>query len=434
MKKSKLHPAAMLVQTMNRIYHRGMTTTSGGNLSILDEDGHIWITPSGIDKGTLTPEAICCIRPDGTIVDRPGFLGYKPSVEWPFHATVYQRRPDLKAVLHAHPPMLVAFSVVRQIPDTNLVDSTARLLGSVNMAPYALPGSAELGDRVAGAFAAGYDLVMMENHGVVIGAADMPTAFLKFEAMEYAAHTQMLAKKLGTAKSLPADTCREAQAPEINNTLPALASTVEAEARRNLTAIIRRAYDQRLLCGAQGCFSARISEDAFLISPRDEDRANLDASDFICVQNGQIIGNAENNRLPDWDWALHKAIYNTNPDVNAIAAAAPPHVMAFAITHAALDSRTIPESYIMLRQVQQVPFATLQRDPLAVAEIISPKTPVLMIENSQIIATGNSLLQAFDRLEVAEATARNILAARALGALVPISDTEIRDIDVAFGL
>ena len=83
-----LHPADRLVMMMRRIYYRGMTTTSGGNLSIRDEDGDIWITPGGIDKGTLTRDDIMRVRADGSIAGR-----HKPSSEYPFHLAVYAARP-----------------------------------------------------------------------------------------------------------------------------------------------------------------------------------------------------------------------------------------------------------------------------------------------------------------------------------------------------
>ena len=97
-----IHPADQLVMFMQRIYDKGMTTTSGGNLSIMDEDGNIWITPAGVDKGTLNRNDIVCVKEDGTVIGM-----HKPSSELPFHAAVYKMRPDLKAVLHAHPPALV---------------------------------------------------------------------------------------------------------------------------------------------------------------------------------------------------------------------------------------------------------------------------------------------------------------------------------------
>ena len=63
-----LHPADQLITIMSRIYKSGLTTTSGGNLSILEDNGDIWITPGGIDKGTLTRNDICCVKPDGTVI------------------------------------------------------------------------------------------------------------------------------------------------------------------------------------------------------------------------------------------------------------------------------------------------------------------------------------------------------------------------------
>ena len=61
-----MHPADRIVTIMNRLYNYGMTTTSGGNLSIMDEDGNIWITPAGVDKGTLNRNDIVCVKEDGT--------------------------------------------------------------------------------------------------------------------------------------------------------------------------------------------------------------------------------------------------------------------------------------------------------------------------------------------------------------------------------
>jgi ribulose-5-phosphate 4-epimerase/fuculose-1-phosphate aldolase len=118
-----IHPADQLVMFMQRIYDKGLTTMSGGNLSIMDNDGNIWITPAGVDKGTLTRRDIICVKPDGTVIGP-----HKPSSELPFHISVYKMRPDLHAVLHAHPPALVAFSIVRRLPDLDLIlDRAPRL-------------------------------------------------------------------------------------------------------------------------------------------------------------------------------------------------------------------------------------------------------------------------------------------------------------------
>ncbi|MFV0268569.1 MAG: class II aldolase/adducin family protein, partial [Draconibacterium sp.] len=103
-----MHPRDQITMIIDKIYRSGLTTTSGGNISIIDENGDVWVTPSAIDKGTLRPTDIVCVKSDGTIEGR-----HKPSSEYPFHIAIYKSRPDIKAVIHAHPPALVSFSIVR---------------------------------------------------------------------------------------------------------------------------------------------------------------------------------------------------------------------------------------------------------------------------------------------------------------------------------
>ena len=110
MKFNLLHPRDQIVTLMERIYGYGMTTTSGGNLSILDENGDIWITPAGVDKGSLRPEDIVCVKPDHSVVGE-----HKPSSEYPFHRSLYEKRRDIRAIVHAHPTALVSFSIARTL-------------------------------------------------------------------------------------------------------------------------------------------------------------------------------------------------------------------------------------------------------------------------------------------------------------------------------
>src|SRR5208282_6478795 len=110
------HPRDQIAEIMDRIYRYGMTTTSGGNLSIRDEIGDLWITPGGTDKGVMSPADVVRIRDGATV----GTV-LKPSSELPFHRAVYEARADVGAVLHAHPPALVAFSVAGKAPDTRVL-------------------------------------------------------------------------------------------------------------------------------------------------------------------------------------------------------------------------------------------------------------------------------------------------------------------------
>ena len=187
-----MHPREQITLVMQRIYKRVLTTTSGGNLSIMDENGDIWITPTGVDKGLLKPSDIVCMKADGTIIG-----DHKPSSEYPFHLTIYKTRSDIKAIVHAHPPALVAFSIVRKTPDTNILPQIKLLCGEIGYAPYAIPGSAELGENIAEQFHQGVSAVIMENHGTVIGGFNISDAYQKFESMEMTARSILYSNMIG---------------------------------------------------------------------------------------------------------------------------------------------------------------------------------------------------------------------------------------------
>ena len=173
-----------------------MTTTSGGNLSVREEGGEVWITPAA-SKGALRREDIVRVRSDGT-ADGP----HPPSSELPFHRAIYAARPDLRAIVHAHPVALVAFSICGRVPDTRLLPTARRVCGRVGFAPYALPGSEALGRRIAQAFAEGFDCAVLENHGVVTAGTSLQEAFERFETLEFCAKTIIKAGLLGEVRYL----------------------------------------------------------------------------------------------------------------------------------------------------------------------------------------------------------------------------------------
>ncbi len=423
-----IHPADQLVMFMQRIYDKGMTTTSGGNLSIMDEDGNIWITPAGVDKGTLNRNDIVCVKADGTIVGM-----HRPSSELPFHAAVYKMRPDLKAVLHAHPPALVSFSIVRKSPNLNLLTSVQKMCPEVKIATYAVPGSEQLGENIGKCFADNCDIVLLENHGVCIGASDMFTAFQRFETLDYSANLEILANRIGTTRSLDAQAYTSTQTnthTKMDDFIPNSYSVEELAARRDMITLIRRSYKQGLFTATHGTYSVRLSDGSFIITPFGMDRAYLEEDDLVRVKAGM----KEMGKIPSRAVMLHEKIYAHNPEISAILLAHPVHAMAFAVTDTEFDPRTIPESYILLRDVKRIPYEEYYAQQDAIAEYFGEATPAAMVENCCVIVTGNTLLQAFDRLEVMESTAHSIINASVLGQIVHISEKEIEDLKQAFHL
>ncbi len=421
-----VHPANELASIMERIYRYRMTTTSGGNLSILDEEGSLWITPSQIDKGNLSAKDIVGVRPDGSIEGR-----HKPSSEYPFHQLIYKARPDVRAIIHAHPVALVAFSIVGQKPETRIFNRAHEVCGDVGFAPYALPGSVKLGENIAKEFARGYNCVIMENHGIVVGGANLQEAFQRFETLEFTARVILKAKPLGgEIRILTSEKLKAAKDRKTN--LPALAASPaddQQEALRSyLCRFIQRGYKQRLLTAAQGSYSARLDKSRFLITPWEVDRGGIQPSDLVLVGDGkQEAGKDPSRSLP-----LHAAIYREHPEVQAIVMATPPSATAFSIVYQALDSRTIPESYIFLRDVQRIPYDLVYGNGDKVAASVSLKSPAAILENNGVLVIGKSILDVFDRLEVLETTADALIQSRLLGPVHPMGPEVIVEIEKAF--
>ena len=423
-----IHPADQIVMFMQRVYDKKLTSMSGGNLSIRDNEGNIWITPASIDKGSLTRKDIICVRPNG---DCEG--PHAPSSELPFHRSVYKLRPDLNAVLHAHPPALVAFSVVRRLPELNLTPTVRYMCKNIKMAAYAIPGSQALSAEVGKVFEQGCNIALLENHGVCVGAADMLTAFQQFETLNYAAELEALATRRGEIRPLSETACQMSKTSvcsELRNVSPQPCSSEELAARRDLIALIRRSYKMGLFTAAQGTYSTRLSDGSFIITPLHADPAYLEADDLVRIQDGA----KEPGKTPDADVLLHQKIYDKNPQIGAIAFAQPVHSMVFAVTDMPFDTRTIPESYILLPDVKRIPFEAAYQNLDDVAAEFDNAHPVLLVENKSVIVTGASMLQVFDRLEVMEMTAASILNAQDLGTIAHIPSDEIAALKTAFHL
>lgn len=412
------------MQTMERIYRYRMTTTSGGNISLRDDNGDVWITPARVDKGSLGRGDIVCVRPDGT-VEGP----HRASSEFPFHQAIYAARPELRGIVHAHSVGLVAFSISGRTPDTRVFHKAFEICGNVGFAPYALPGSAELGRNIAAVFAQGFDAVVLENHGVVVGGETLAAAFQRFETLEFTAQTIIGAGLLGEVRSLS-----DAQL-EIPRSLPPLPvgevvppTSREKEIRRQLCEFIRRGYRQRLLISTEGSFSARLDDASFLITPGRVDRSSIELDEIVLIRGGQ----AEPGKTPSRAARLHGAIYRRHPDITAIVNACPVNATAFSITQDPLEARTIPEAYLLLRDVQRIPYGMTFAEPDEVARRVSPEQPVALLDNDGVLVCGTDVLDAFDRLEVLECTAEALINSRPLGEVRRMPDAVIDDLRRAF--
>lgn len=419
-------PRDQILEAMDRIYRFRMTTTSGGNLSIRDGSS-VWITPARVDKGNLRREDMVLVRSDGSIHGL-----HKPSSELPFHQAIYAARNDVSAVVHAHPVALVAFSMCGVLPPTRLFHQAHQVCGEVAIAPYALPGSQKLGDHIAATARRGVNCILLENHGVVVAGRNLLEAYQRFEALEFAARTGIQARRLGAVQLLDDSQLEIARSRRIDLTPlpPRPASSHECELRRLLCEFVRRGVRQRLLISTEGSFSARVDNESFLITPSQRDRHSLQPADIVMVRSDTC----EAGKMPSRAAIAHREIYRKNPEVQSICFAHPIHATAFSVTDQELDSRTIPESYIVLREVKKLAYGLPYRDVEELAECVSLKRPTALLANDGCVIVGSSPLDAFDRLEVLESTAEALIQCRAIGPLQAMADSVIVELDKAFGL
>jgi L-fuculose-phosphate aldolase len=422
-----MHPAEQICVVIGRIYRSGLTTTSGGNISIRDDNGDIWITPGSVDKGSLTTKDIVCVKADGTVVGI-----HKPSSEFPFHKAIYEIRPHADAIIHAHPPALVSFSITKQIPNTNIIPQAKNVCGRIGFAPYDVPGSVDLGKKISSEFRKNpdYKAVIMENHGVVLCGDDLMDAYQRFETLEFCARTLINAKILGEPIYLT-DRQIDLHDEAIPTNFPVFMNPAypsdERAIRSQIVAIVRRACDQGLMISSYGTVSVRWRGNDFLVTPPGVPRWDIEPHNIVQIKDGMV----EAGKVPSRSVALHQAIYQSNPKINSIILTQPPHLMGFCTSGVKFNVRTIPESWILLKDVPTVAFGTQYENIQEIVESLKTR-PAVLLENDSVIVTGDALLQTFDRLEVAEFSAKSLVMANSIGKLSPISDKEVEDLRVAF--
>ena len=188
---------------MNRLYRQGLTTSSGGNISLRISDELILLTPSATDKGCLQADQIAEIGMDGT--NHTSHL--KPSGETLMHLEIYRRRPEVQAVVHAHPPMASVFTVSDRPLNVRLIAESYAVIGQPAIARYALTGTVELASLVADALSDDASCVLMRNHGVLAVGRTLLEAFDRMEVLENTARINILAQLMGGMQDLNQAQC-----------------------------------------------------------------------------------------------------------------------------------------------------------------------------------------------------------------------------------
>lgn len=179
-----------------RIYKRGMVAANDGNISVRIGENEILCTPTGVSKGYMTPESICKVDEKGQLIEANG--NYRPSSEMKMHIRVYEKRPDVGAVVHAHPMYATSFAIARKPLDRPITSEAVVLLGAVPVADYGTPSTEELPDNIE-KFLPYYDAMLLANHGALTYSDDLEAAYLRMESLEFYAELMYRTQMIGGA-------------------------------------------------------------------------------------------------------------------------------------------------------------------------------------------------------------------------------------------
>ena len=184
----------------HKIYNDGFVAANDGNISVKVSDNEYYCTPTGVSKGDLTPDMI--IRIDGKGNKIEGRLN--PSSEIKMHLRVYQERPDVNAVVHAHPPVATAFTVAGILLDKYILPEAVLTIGFVPTCEYGTPSTMEIPDSLM-PYIQNHDAFLLKNHGALTVGNTLKRAFFTMEEVEFNAKICKYAMELGNIEEIPCD-------------------------------------------------------------------------------------------------------------------------------------------------------------------------------------------------------------------------------------
>ncbi|MBI3948987.1 MAG: class II aldolase/adducin family protein [Acidobacteria bacterium] len=189
-----------IVEIGRRLYERGYIAAGDGNISVRLLDGRVVATPTGVCKGYLTPDMMVIVDGQGRKVR--GHLD--PSSELAMHMVIYRLRPDVNAVVHAHPPCGTGFAAAGVALTKPLISEVVLTLGCIPLAEYGTPTTTELAQAIT-PYVPHYDALLLANHGALTCGSDLENAYFKMETLEHFARVSLVARLVGGEKPLAPD-------------------------------------------------------------------------------------------------------------------------------------------------------------------------------------------------------------------------------------
>jgi L-fuculose-phosphate aldolase len=177
---SDIEAKDIICEIGKRMYMKGYVASNDGNISIKCGENEIWVTPTGVSKGFMTPDMMVKLDMDGRIIEGNS----KPSSEIKMHLRVYYENSSTMAVVHAHPPVATSFAIAGIALNKPILPEAIVMLGNVPVAPYATPGTQAVPDSIA-PYCRDYNAVLLSNHGALTWGSDPMEAYYRLESLEH---------------------------------------------------------------------------------------------------------------------------------------------------------------------------------------------------------------------------------------------------------
>ena len=195
----------LLCEIGKRIWQQGLSPGTGGNISIRVEKNKILISPTLTSMGFMQPEDLCLLDLDGNVLDSKS----RPSSEFKLHLHVYKKRPEITAVIHAHPPFASSFAVIGEKLNTFIQPETVVFLGEVPVVKYGTPSTDEFSENLNEYLDGNLNTFLLQNHGVLCIGYELIRAYYNLETLENLAKITVISRLLGGEKQISNDNLKK---------------------------------------------------------------------------------------------------------------------------------------------------------------------------------------------------------------------------------
>ena len=189
----------LICDVCHKMWQLGWVAANDGNVTAMLDDGTLLATPTGMSKSFITPDKLIRLDRAGNVLEAP--QGLRPSSETKMHLRCYDKRDDVRSVIHAHPPGATGFAVAHKAMDMyNMIEDVAAI-GSVPLPPYGTPSTFEVPDAIE-PYLEEHDVMLLENHGALAVGSDVITAFYRMESLDLWAKITINAVILGGSRDI----------------------------------------------------------------------------------------------------------------------------------------------------------------------------------------------------------------------------------------